>query len=492
MIDIVESNPCADNPCDPGICSVAANGRVQCNCEGTLHIGERCDTSYIHIDPIQLLMVNRTYFVDIISQLPENLELSLHSSEPSKLTTIPQSIVLHRSEQQQLRNYRINANQPGLYSVHYDVDSYSGNVLDPEDSVVLVSDTSVADQETAEYFDRLGLEEGVVDPGCCSHLVSAGQSQCFSDLQFSSSCKWVSEGDSQSSSKGIVFVGNRAIDLPLSIAGVSTTSSSDSSVRLTSPISHVKECGVCSKYQSPDCNSLYDSINFDVHDTSMLLQANSLVKTALSRIKHIFPSWLSVNTWSPSYEYSIHDYRSSLMTRSELLRLPNCAAPSNTGDILYYVLRTRATLHIAIDSFNTFLQYSSSLSPLCIVVDLCTDGDPKIFVNVPSNLQTSMLENLGYFRSLLSGDGSLEFMTLEMAENGIKQVLGEDQMYWDGNGHLQPTLPAFQFKVKAKFEKTFVGELLQIHCFFEGFAFHSSEIAENVRKLITNENDACD
>ncbi len=487
FVFISESPPCSGNPCGPGTCTVTDGGDMQCDCEGTLRVGERCDTSYIHVAPVELLTVNHTYDVLITSALPSDKVLSITSSDHSKLTPNPQKLILHESLAQSSTSYTLNPKYPGIYRVQYSINSDSVNILNPEDTIALVSSTKATGLDASSYFEMLGLQEdGLLESGCCSQLVSSLQSKCFSDLQFSSSCEWVSSDGNRYSSKGIIFVNNRAISLPLSVAGINVSTQESLHLSLlTNDISTIPtECGSCSNQQSSRCNSQYGSVNFGPHDTSMFLKQNSLVKTALSKTSHLLPSWLSINVW-PSTEtpsYSIHDYQSLLVPQTQLKHLINCPQPSDEKDVLYYVLRTSKPLHIAIDSFNKFL-YSSTLSPACIVVGLCDVSAASIIFNVPATLQPSMLTNLDYFNRLLSGNGRLDFSTIEMAEDGIQISIDENQKFLNGIASIKPVFPTFEFKVKAEFDKIFTGGNIKAHCSFEGFAFHTSTIDTNEKKV---------
>ena len=458
---------------------MSAFGELVCDCTGTLRVGKRCDISYIQVEPIEPLFVNATHEVIIKSSLPNDKEVSIIASEATKLISEPQTITLLESSRQSSTNYKLEAKYPGIYQVRYDVNPDSNNILIPEDSIVIASETDLPVRKDY-YFERLGLGNGILGPGCCSHVVSKAGSECLSDLMFSSSCEWVPlVGGSQVSSKGVVFVRSHTINLPLSIAGLSISNASSSTQYFLPFDSSVvtKQCVSCSKQQTSKCLSTGSSVNFDVYDTGMFLSSNSLIKTTLSKISHLLPPWLSINVWltggTPSY--SSYDFWSALVNGNDLNDYPNCAMPldnRDNKDLLYYLLRTRVPLHILIDSFNTFL-YSSSLNPQCMVIDMCGTG-LKVYLTIPSDLQPSKLTNLKYFERLLSNGASLELTTFVMAEKGIE--VDQDDEYWTGTEYIQPLLSAYEFEVGAKLDKIFTGGDLKVHYTFEGTAFHSSKV----------------
>ncbi len=471
IIILLESDPCANNPCSPGTCSVDLVNQIKCNCAGTTRIGERCGTSYINVSPIKLLSVNDTIKVTITSSLSDDRMISINTSNPSGISIKPKTVALGRGDED--NNYRIMATHPGIYRVKYSIIP-SENVLVLEDSIVMVSDANV--QGETDFSDIIAIEEGVVDPGCCSHVFSE-KSKCLSSLTFSSSCNWISPNDRLVSSNGVIFVGSKTINLPLSISGVNISSDA-SSLQLSLPFEssdNVNECLSCSKQQSIQCTS----IDSDVYDTRTFLSRNSLIKMLLSRIKHFFPSWLSIIAW-PSIEtpsYSVYDYISSLVIGNDLRNIPSC----DTLDIynkeyLYYVLRTRVPLQIMIDSFNTFLYPS----PACIAIDLCTDNNPRVYFNVPSTLQPSKLVNLKYFQDFLSKADHFRLKTFIIAGRGINQAeLIDRNSFWNGNEYISLSPTSFEFQVTTELIKLFIGGDLTIRYIFEGSAFHTSTLNNN-------------
>ena len=438
--------------------------QIKCNCEGTNRIGERCSTSFLNVSPIELLSVNQIYKVIIASSLSDSRAMSIKTSEPSIITVDPNSITLGRDNED---NYQIMATYPGIYRVSYSIDPSDGIII-PDDSIVMVTDTDV--QGETDYSDIIALEEGMTDPGCCSHVVSR-RSKCLSNLTFSSSCDWNSRDSHQVSSKGVIFVKSKTINLPLSISGVSIGTAN---MQLSMPLESSTECSSCSKQQSYKCTS----INFDVYGTRTFLSRNSLVKMLLSRIQHFFPSWLSINA-EPSIEspsYSVYDYISSLVIGNDLKNLPSCSTLDiYNKDYLYYVLRTNVPLQIMIDSFTTFLYPS----PECIVIDMCSDINPKVYFNVPPTLQPSKLINLKYFQDLLSKRDNLKLKSFIIANKGISQEVINNQIFWDGNEYITPAATLFEFQVTAEFNKMFAGGDLVISYTFEGSAFHTSTITDN-------------
>ena len=84
----LENEVCGNNPCAPGICSVNDEGRFQCDCEGTFHTGERCETGFLQIPSIPVLRTNTNYDVSMTSSPQIERELTLTVTNISALNIV--------------------------------------------------------------------------------------------------------------------------------------------------------------------------------------------------------------------------------------------------------------------------------------------------------------------------------------------------------------------------------------------------------------------
>ena len=484
---------CHSNPCYPGRCSTTGKGEIDCDCEGTFRTGDRCEITYVNISPFEILEPNKDYEITVTSLSSLKRHLFVNTSDISKLLiTENKKLTIPKSSEEHSGSFWLHTNSPGIYRVSYAV-SPSNAVNIPEDSIALVMPITFR-EDRRNYFDVLGLDKGILSPGCCTatHLRMKPPS-CRSNIFFSSSCEWTSTGTDVFSSKGVIFVGNHKLSLPLSIFGASINISSPFYASLPFNFEVIsKKCLACDQ-QDTECLSTGSSVFFDEFDTKDLLSHQSLLQTVLFNIRPMFPSWLSVNAWQRSGTplYSVYDYSSSLVLGRDLKMVKGCESFSiQDEEKIFYVLRTAEPLHVKVDHFNAFV-HSTASKPLCIVIDMCQDVSPQVLTLIPSSLQPSRLESLQYFQYLLDENGELTLKQLILSEVGMKQSLTNDEKFWSGIEYFMPVLPTFEFEVHAKMKKLFKSKsTLKVGLAFEGSVFHVSQLKieeEKVCKLSLQE-----
>ena len=380
--------------------------------------------------------------------------------------------------------YTLHPNEPGLFQVHYNIQPIN-NFRKPENSVVLVTYLDSSGKKDNNYFQSLDLRDGQLGLGCCSNSLLMSSAQCISKLSFFSSCHWFSpEGETELISKGVVFIGGRTLNLPLSIAGIDVRSSSSSfkaSLPTTSDILS-ERCYSCEK-ETFQCAETNTTIHFDEYDVQTFLTFNSLSTTFLESIKDLLPSWLSVSVHSSISTYSNYDFLSFVGTSTEIKNLEGCESyQADAKKRLLYALRTRSTLYVVIDNFPTFLHSSSTSKPVCILVDMCSSFQSKLYFMVPPALQPSQLIGLPYFQILIN-NGQVSFKTITFTERG-KNVRFKDSKYWRGDTYFTAQIPKFEFEVEVKLEKEFVGNDLRVKINFVGSALHESQPDEGKVSLL--------
>ena len=480
----LENEACDINPCAPGICSVNDEGRFQCDCEGTFHTGERCETSFLQIPSIPVLTTNTDYDVSITSSPQIEQELTLTVTNISALNIVGEETQkLIPADDSTTVVYTLHPNEPGLFQVRYNIEP-KNNFRKPENSVVLITSSGSSGKKDNNYFQSLGLSDGQLGLGCCSNSLFMSSAQCISKLSFFSSCQWFSpEGETEFISKGVVFIGGRTLNLPLSIAGIDVQSSSSSfkaSLPTTSDILS-ERCFSCER-ETFQCTETNTTIRFNENDVQNFLTFNSLSTTFLESIKDLLPSWLSVSIHSSISAYSNYDFLSFVGTSTEIKNLEGCESyQADAKKGLLYALRTKSTLYVVIDNFPAFL-HSSTSKPVCILVDMCSSFQSKLYFMVPSVLQPSQLTGLPYFQ-ILTNKGQVSFQTITFTERG-NYVRFKDSKYWRGDTYFTAEIPKFEFEVEMKLEKEFVGNYLGVNIDFVGSAMHQSQPDEGKVSLL--------
>ena len=479
---IIETDACNDSPCQPGLCSTSDERGIDCDCEGTFHTGERCELAFIDISPLPILQPNKSHNVRVTSQLSSERVLTF--GDQWKLIS-SMNLTIPKSSHERYDFFTINGNSPGIYSISYNVNPLN-NIRIPDDSIVLVTNAAPETQRN-NYFDVLGLEEGILSPGCCStsNLVSK-QPLCRSDLVFFSSCDWIVSDFDVYSSKGVIFVASHTFSLPLSISGTSINISSSFSTSLPFNSGVLSQHCLACDQENAACLSTGSFVPFNEYDTEILLSHHSLLKTMLSQIKPSFPSWLSISALSMSTNpsYHLYDYASSLVLGKNIKMIRGCEALSIPDkENLYYVLRSTVPLLVEIDSLPVLLRDTSS-KPHCIVIDVCGSIYPLVYSIVPANLQPLNLVGLKYFERLLADNGKLVLDALTLSEVGIIQFLQSNTKFWNGSDYFTPVLPTYEFEVFAELDKVFISNNdLKVNVIFEGLAFHTSELSFSEAKV---------
>ena len=481
----LENEVCGNNPCAPGICSVNNEGRFQCDCENTFHTGERCETAFLQISSIPVLRTNTNYDVSITSSPQIESELTLTVTSISALNIVGEETQkLTPADDSTTVVYTLHPNAPGLFQVRYNIQPQN-NFRKPENSVVLVTSLDSSGKKDNNYFQSLGLSDGELGLGCCSSSLFMSSVQCISKLSFFSSCQWFSaEGETEFISKGVVFIGGRTLNLPLSIAGIDVRSSSSSfkaSLPATSDILS-DWCFSCEK-ETFQCAETNTTIHFDEYNVQNFLTFNSLSTTFLKSIKDLLPSWLSVSIHSSISTYSNYDFLSFVGTSTEIKNLEGCESyQADAKKGLLYALRTKSTLYVIIDNFAAFLHSSSTSKPVCILVDMCSSFQSKLYFMVPPVLQPSQLTGLPYLQ-ILTNNGQVSFETITFTERG-NYVRFKDSKYWRGDTYFTAQIPKFEFEVEMKLEKEFVGNDLRVNINFVGSALHQSQPDEGKVSLL--------
>ena len=419
---------------------------------------------------------NTNYDVSIISSPQIERELTLTVTNISALNIVGEETQkLIPSDDSTTVVYTLHPNEPGLFQVRYNIEP-KNNFRKPENSVVLITSLDSSGKEDNNYFQSLGLSDGQLGLGCCSNSLLMSSAQCISKLSFFSSCQWFSaEGETEFISKGVVFIGGRTLNLPLSIAGIDVQSSSSSFKASLPTMSDIlsERCFSCEK-ETFQCTETNTTIRFNENDVQTFLTFNSLSTTFLESIKDFLPSWVSVSVHSSISAYSNYDFLSFVGTSSEIKNLEGCESyQADAKKGLLYALRTKSTLYVIIDNFPTFLHSSSTSKPVCILVDMCSSFQSKLYFMVPLVLQPSQLTGLPYFQ-ILTNNGQVSFKTITFTERG-NYVRFIDSKYWRGDTYFTAQIPKFEFEVEMKLEKEFVGSYLGVYIDFVGSAMHQSQ-----------------
>ena len=468
---------CEPNPCAPGHCTVNDKQSIECNCQGTYTIGERCQLGYIVIDSVPALINGNREIVTMSSQPRTQITISITSSNQSSLSV--NTPIVSLSPQSHGASYIVQANDPGLFRVSYDIMPDSSYVK-PDDSILMVASRErVTRAENSDYFTTQGLQRGQLGIGCCSKEVTLSQYQCSSNLTLHSYCQW-----NEVTSPGVVHLSVASLYLPVSIAGLDLK---------TSPLSlnthySAEQCLSCDKTPNQRCQKLDSSLIFSINTLKGILQYRSIVNSFLNSVRDFLPSWLTIDIHSTTFpsSYSLYDFMTFIGEGREVRGLTGCnqfELPDTPS--LLYALRTTSRLLVTIDSHPTFL-YPQASNPFCVVIDACSGMTPTLHSLVPPKLVSKeTIGSTGVLSLLLAGNAQVNFRSISLQENGILPPLGLHNkdgkaMYWNGSLSFSPILPSlYQYKLTADYRRTFTGgNNLIVDLNFKGSVYYQPKIKE--------------
>ena len=440
-----------------------------CDCQGTFHQGQRCQTGYLPTVSIPILRANSVFPISIsykpviqreVTVLPNN-STALTISGPTLFTLTPPDSSF---------SYTILPRYIGLYKVSYSVRPPT-HFITPEDTIVLVRPQDVS---SSSRSDDIAL-----DVGCCNQQLGLTPTQCFNNLTFKSSCQWSYDGGSNDATTGgIVFVsGQNGIELPVSIAGVRVSTDSSLSLPIRAD-GELEQCGVCPADVTSTCTPTTSTDTFNITDLYFLVTQHSLPNTFFSRIASVLPSWLRIHIHSDSSQstYSLYDYSSFIGSISTLQQYEGCNKVSveDNGQMVY-ALRTHSAIQFTVDSASVVYIPTSS-EPFCVVVSICDNN--RILASVPQILQPSSLTSLSYINKIISNDGSLTFHSIKI-ETVATSVAIDSNRFWNGSGYFDAEIASSKFSLDISLSKSFKGSSLNVDMTFEGSVQHQSKSNES-------------
>jgi hypothetical protein len=451
---------CVPNPCGRGVCSVV-NGEVNCDCEGTYAHGDRCQLQYMTVESIPLLTSGDTRTIRVASRPFNPVKVLVTSSDNDSLAIVGSPVVTLTTNGAE---YTVVARRPGVYSINYTIMALPTQFISPEETIIAVS-ANRPDRSAEDYFGTLGLPNGQLGVGCCSHKMNLNPHQCVSNITLHSSCQWSLDRNGLIASEGVVFLSINALHLPLSIAGLRYNSSDLSSFQINPPTNSCLSCRNCLSFTK-----------FGVNTVHSLLRYDSMLFTLLSSINSFLPSWLTLEIYSNTEVYSHHNYMASVDSPT---RLSGCSILHHTMQqaSLRYLLSTTSQLLLHVDS-RPFIVIPTEASPFCFVLDICSSRHPILHATVPSSLERSS-DTARLLMGLLQDDGMIDFKSISFQENGLYQVRYMDkEKYWNGTHHFDPVLPNyFEYMLNVNFTRTFTGDQLRVMASFNGQAYYQSNIS---------------
>ena len=478
---IPEIQICETQPCGAGVCTVTSDGGFTCDCEGTLYTGERCENAYAIISPIGTLTTDEPFVISITIQYPDKTEISIKTSDKTNLEIVddnkynlPASLLLRR-----VVNFTLVARSAGSYKISYKIKPFN-KFVQPEESTVLAISKEASGNNRNNYFEALGLDNGILEPGCCTQRVSVAKTLCPSSrsLAFQSPCKWSGSSKRGTTSNGVIMATVNQINLPLSITGIKlkyNSRSKQAKLEISPLLNTATGSNTCSKCSK--CSAAI--VPFDANDLQTFLNYDSLLKTFFKRIQPQLPSWLSVDVASGNSKSKIaaYDFSSTLSTAEDLQTLEGCESytlDENNKAKVYFVLRAFTDIQVSIDSSQSLIT-SSFTKPQCFVLDICSVTGLQLHYLVPPSLQPSKILQTTFFMNMIANNGSTSLSNMVLfIDKKVEHYNNVDLQYWDGVTYFQPVLAKSEVKIETEINKNFIGSNLEVRIIYVGSVFYNS------------------
>ena len=462
--------PCHPNPCKhSGSCTEVSISSYRCDCSGTLYKGDNCETAIVHLPSIPFLTVNMTSSVFQIIARPENyIIITFMTSDLVEVS--PPNVTIYKEFP--VANIEITGLKSGRFPITYTITGPSASDFDePQTFYILVLEPT--DTHTPnKYFTQLGLQVGLLAPGCC---MSSGLSyQCSSSpltASFTSTCTWSPQGPGDYLSNGIIFVNVGPLQLPLSIAGADI-SVSPQLVQNTLPDGHL-DCTDCQN-SGQSCYH-YDFTTRDILD---LLSSRALGNTYLNRVRVLLPAWLrfaiSGTPLTPNVTFSLLDYSTTLALGGSVNHIQGCEQLEVNSDGLYSVFRYHGNLTAWVDSVQSEHVLSTMEDPICFAVDICGGTATPVHITIPASSQEAIL-SLTQLQGYTSKGWQFTFSEALVSHTRVTPFFATfTTQYWNGTTWFTPTNPNFDLRLEATVRNWLTSKWLWINFRFNGDLFHQA------------------
>ena len=197
--------PCTPNPClHSGVCSEVDITDYSCDCFGTHYKGKNCEIGIVNIPVIPILTVNLTSNMLYIIAFPDDY-INITFIESSALKISPSSVII--TSEQTSKTFAVTPKQSGKFLLTYNISGSNSAEFESPLAYVVLSIEPFSIHSPNRYFTDLGLELGLMVPGCC--MPGTVSYQCatssMATVAFTSSCNWFLSSEGAHVTDGIVF-----------------------------------------------------------------------------------------------------------------------------------------------------------------------------------------------------------------------------------------------------------------------------------------------
>ena len=464
--------PCDPNPCKhSGVCTEVGTTEYTCDCTGTQYKGKNCEIGLITFPRVSILTVNETSSMLYITALPDDF-INITFMASSQLTFNPPSISItsnHRSV-----GFTISPRESGMFILTYSLSGLNAAEYDdPRSYYILVLESSTTHPPN-KYFSEVGLDYGILAPGCCT--TGSASYQCpaiATTISFSSSCSWSLGDGGAHLSDGVVFTTGAGLQLPISIAGTELSPDLAHNVLPTDQLT-CPDCGGTDQH----CYH-YDFVTNDVVD---LLRSLALSRTYLENSRDLVPSWLTLSLGNETLPldtpFTSSDYSTTLSLGDQVTEVQGCETLEVDQNGFYSILRfsnnlTLTTTSSLSDEEDAEYTPTDNDAPICFAVDLCRGSSSPVYISIPAGSHDTLTSFI-QLSQYTSRGWQFTFTDAAVSRTGLSLPFSVPDSYWNGVSSINPNVSVFDLRVTTTIRNGLTSNDLWIDFDFSGDLYHQA------------------
>ena len=279
----------------------------------------------------------------------------------------------------------------------------------------------VAPAGSSDYYKERGVDEGILDPGCCT---SSLKFICHNkkEVKFKSTCQWSTFKGSSTGSQttnGIVFASTPQLELPLSISGTHFYITDDNEVvllpRNSGIVGFCFSCQndiSCGTYGKPDeCYCMTPSSS----DRVSFLQTEAVATTFLQNTHALFPSWIKFQPNPTDRSHTSNSGGTILSDASDLHIVEDCPGllMDYASEGLYDILQYSGSLNITLgDEMVSY--HPAGGDVVCFGINPCNGQSSAIHVSLPPDAD-ALIQQLPVARDFSSRHWNIKLAGFSVA-----------------------------------------------------------------------------
>ena len=459
----IEIEICNPSPCqNGGTCFVTNDNSPSCHCNLDT-TGQYCETVVIKTPVLSTVKINtQTETLYINASTNQNITVIVVCD--SSIVVSPHNRLLITRKLKSAK-FKLTPHAEGVFIIKYIIETKE-NYQQPENNILLV--ISNLDSFSSVYFSSNNLKNGILEPGCCQKITTFKQNYCISTLQnvfLSSSCMWYD--NTMFKTKGITFIHSDDLMLPVSIAGVNASLSSQN---LDISINNDNlNCGQC-PHDSTHTDQCFNW-DLDVSDTLAMVVSHSLFKTFLNNVLHILPVGINIELLSNGNKeipLQYHDFLAILKTAYEVQGIQGCELLSLKPSGLYYIVQVNADLKVKVKGQQLLYQYHVQSRPICFALDICQGQFASLHISLTERAGNVLTDLYPISQFRIAG-WNVHFTTCTLSSLGLDLISNES--FWNGSQSVHLDIPLYDTEISFTASGKLINNNLTVAVSFTGKSF---------------------